>query len=146
MPVPIRPGLALLVMCAGVFLVLLDVTVVNVAVPTIMTGLHTRTAGIQWVIDGYTVALESLLLAGGALADSVGHRRIVQWGLLIFGAASTGCALAPTVSTLVAARAVQGVGAALLLPGSIAAIAVGRGRASRAVPVRQMSSKRGSDP
>ncbi|HEX3491133.1 MAG TPA: MFS transporter, partial [Streptosporangiaceae bacterium] len=65
----------------------------------------------------------SLLLAGGALGDSFGHRRVVLCGLVIFGAASAGCALAPTASALVAARAVQGIGAALLLPGSVAAIA-----------------------
>jgi len=118
-----RPGLVLLVMCAGMFLVLLDVTVVNVAVPSITAGLRTSTAGVQWVVDGYTVALASLLLAGGAAGDRLGHRPVVAAGLAIFGAASAGCALAPTPGLLVAARAAQGVGAALLLPGSIAAIA-----------------------
>lgn len=118
-----KPGLVLLVMCAGMFLVLLDVTVVNVAVPSITTGLHTNTAGVQWVVVGYTVALASLLLTGGALGDRLGHRQVVLWGLVIFGLASAGCALAPSASALVAARAVQGVGAALLLPGSVAAIA-----------------------
>ena len=110
-------------MCAGMFLVLLDVTVVNVAVPSITAGLRTSTAGVQWVVDGYTVTLASLLLAGGAAGDRIGHRRVVAAGLAIFGAASAGCALAPTPGLLVAARAAQGVGAALLLPGSIAAIA-----------------------
>lgn len=118
-----RPGLVLVVMCAGMFLVLLDVTVVNVAVPSITTGLRTTTAGIQWVVDGYTVALASLLLAGGALGDRLGHRQVVVTGLAVFGVASAGCALAPAAGVLVAARAAQGVGAALLLPGSIAAIA-----------------------
>ena len=65
-PATARPGLVLLVMCAGMFLVLLDVTVVNVAIPAITAGLHASTAGIQWVVDGYTVALASLLLAGRA--------------------------------------------------------------------------------
>jgi DHA2 family methylenomycin A resistance protein-like MFS transporter len=135
-PVATRPGLVLLVMCAGMFLVLLDVTVVNVAIPTITTGLHTGTTGIQWVVDGYTVALASLLLAGGALGDSLGHRRVVLRGLVIFGAASAACALAPTAAALVAARAVQGIGAALLLPGSVAAIAdafPGRAEQARAL-------------
>ncbi|HEU5417320.1 MAG TPA: MFS transporter [Streptosporangiaceae bacterium] len=120
---PARPGLVLLVMCAGMFLVLLDVTVVNVAVPAITTGLRTGTAGVQWVVDGYTVALASLLLIGGTLGDRIGHRRAVLAGLVLFGAASAGCAVAPAVAALVAARAGQGVGAALLLPGSMAAIA-----------------------
>jgi MFS transporter, DHA2 family, methylenomycin A resistance protein len=118
-----RAGLVLVVMCAGMFLVLLDVTVVNVAVPSITAGLRTSTAGVQWVVDAYTVTLASLLLAGGAAGDRLGHRRVVAAGLAIFGAASAGCALAPTPGLLVAARAAQGVGAALLLPGSIAAIA-----------------------
>lgn len=113
----------LVVMSAGMFLVLLDVTVVNVAVPSITSALRTTTAGVQWVVDGYTVVLASLLLAGGALGDRLGHRQVVAGGLAIFGAASVGCALAPSASVLVATRAAQGVGAAMLLPGSIAAIA-----------------------
>ena len=122
-PRPQRPGLVLVVMCAGMFLVLLDVTVVNVAVPSITAGLRTGTAGVQWVIDAYTVTLASLLLAGGAVGDRFGQRTAVLAGLAVFGAASGGCALAPTPGLLVVARAAQGVGAALLLPGSIAAIA-----------------------
>jgi DHA2 family methylenomycin A resistance protein-like MFS transporter len=113
----------LVVMCAGMFLVLLDVTVVNVAVPSIVTGLRTTTAGVQWVVDGYTVTLASLLLAGGAFGDRLGHRQVVAVGLMAFGAASAGCALAPSASVLVATRVAQGAGAAMLLPGSIAAIA-----------------------
>src|ERR1700689_2325072 len=120
-----RAGLVLVVMCAGMFLVLLDVTAVNVAVPSITAGLRTSTAGVQWVVDAYTVTLASLLLAGGAAGDRLGHRRVVAAGLAIFGAASAGCAIAPTPGLLVAARAAQGIGAALLLPGSIAAIAGG---------------------
>lgn len=118
-----RPGLVLLVMTTGMFLILLDVTVVNVAVPAITAGLRTGTAGVQWVVDGYTVALASLLLAGGTLGDRFGHRQTVLAGLAVFGAASAGCALASTPGTLIASRVVQGVGAALLLPGSLAAIA-----------------------
>lgn len=122
-PAVSRAGLVLVVMCAGMFLVLLDVTVVNVAVPSITNGLRTTTAGVQWVVDGYTVALASLLLAGGALGDRLGHRQVVAVGLVIFGAASVGCALAPSAGVLVGTRAAQGVGAAMLLSGSIAAIA-----------------------
>ncbi|HEX4094121.1 MAG TPA: MFS transporter [Trebonia sp.] len=118
-----RPALVLIVMCAGMFLVLLDVTVVNVAVPSITAGLRTGTAGVQWIVDAYAVTLASLLLAGGAVGDRFGQRSAVLAGLAVFGAASAGCALAPTPGLLVAARAAQGVGAALLLPGSIAAIA-----------------------
>jgi DHA2 family methylenomycin A resistance protein-like MFS transporter len=131
-----KPGLVLLVMCAGMFLILLDVTVVNVAVPAVTAGLRTGTAGVQWVVDGYTVALASLLLAGGTLGDRFGHRSTVLAGLAVFGAASVGCALAATPSTLIASRVVQGIGAALLLPGSLAAIAdayPGRAEQARAL-------------
>jgi len=125
-------------MCAGMFLVLLDVTVVNVAVPTITASLRTSTAGVQWVVDAYTVTLASLLLGGGILGDRLGHRGVVLTGLVIFGAASAGCALAPVTGALIAARAGQGVGAALLLPGSIAAIAdayPGRAAQARALGI-----------
>jgi DHA2 family methylenomycin A resistance protein-like MFS transporter len=95
-------------MCAGMFLVLLDVTVVNVAIPAISTGLRTDTAGVQWVVDAYPVALASLLLGGGTLADRIGHRSVVLAGLAVFAAASAACALAPTAGVLVAARAGKG--------------------------------------
>jgi MFS transporter, DHA2 family, methylenomycin A resistance protein len=112
----------LAVMCVGYFLVLLDVTVVNVAVPAIGGGLGVDVTGLQWVVNGYALALAALLLVGGALGDSCGHRRVVLAGLALFGAASAACGLAPTVGVLVAARVLQGVGAALLLPGTLAII------------------------
>ena len=133
-----RAALTLLVMCSGMFLVLLDVTVVNVAVPAITTSLHATTAGVQWVVDAYTVTLASLLLSGGILGDRLGRRRVVLAGLAVFGLASAGCALAPVTGALVAARAAQGAGAALLLPGSVAAIAdayPGRAAQARALGI-----------
>lgn len=117
-----RRRLLLGVMCVGYFLVLLDVTVVNVALPSIDAGLGAGVSGLQWVVDGYAVALASLLLAAGTTGDLFGHQRTVLVGLAVFGVASLGCALAPTVGVLVAARVVQGVGAALLLPGTLAII------------------------
>lgn len=135
---PPKPHLVLLVMCAGMFLILLDVTVVNVAVPSIAAGLRTGTAGVQWVVDAYTVALAGLLLAGGAAGDRFGHRATVLIGLVIFGAASAGCGLASSAGELTAARAGQGIGAALLLPGSLAAIAdafPGRAEQARALGI-----------
>lgn len=137
-PRPPKPYLVLLVMCAGMFLILLDVTVVNVAVPSITSGLRTGTAGVQWVVDAYTVALASLLLAGGAAGDRIGHRATVLVGLVTFGAASVGCGLAVSAGALIAARAGQGIGAALLLPGSLAAIAdafPGRAEQARALGI-----------
>ncbi|CAM5234171.1 MFS transporter OS=Streptomyces tendae OX=1932 GN=F3L20_25895 PE=4 SV=1 [Streptomyces tendae] len=109
-------------MCVGLFLVQLDVTIVNVALPTIGAGLGTSVSGLQWVVDGYAVPFASLLLAGGTLGDRYGHRHLVLWGLAFFGVGSAACGLAPTDGVLIAARAVQGVGAAALLPATLAVI------------------------
>lgn len=112
----------LALLCVGIFLVQLDVTVVNVALPTIRTGLDTTLAGQQWVVAAYMITLAGLLLICGALGDRIGHRRVVLAGLTVFGLASLACGTAPTIDLLVAARAGQGVGAALLLPGTLAVI------------------------
>ena len=110
-------------MCTGYFLVLLDVTIVNVALPRIGSGLNASVSGLQWVVDGYALALASLMLAGGTLGDLRGHKRIVLVGFVTFGLGSLACGLAPSTGALVAARAAQGAGAALLLPGTLAIIA-----------------------
>jgi len=100
----------------------LDATVVNVALPTIGTELGASVAGLQWILNGYTLTLASLILIGGALGDRFGRRRIFVVGVAWFAAASLLCGLAPSTGTLVAARALQGVGGALLTPGSLAII------------------------
>ncbi|TDW81270.1 DHA2 family methylenomycin A resistance protein-like MFS transporter [Kribbella sp. VKM Ac-2566] len=115
-------SMLLALLCIGIFLVQLDVTVVNVALPAIRTGLDTSAAGQQWVVSGYMIVLAALLLVCGALGDRIGHRRIVLAGLAVFGGASLVCGTAPGIELLVAARAIQGVGAALLLPGTLAVI------------------------
>jgi DHA2 family methylenomycin A resistance protein-like MFS transporter len=112
----------LVVMCVGYSLVLLDVTIVNVALPQIAGGTGASVSDLQWVVDGYTLALASLMLAGGTVGDLHGHRRVVLAGLAVFGVGSLGCGAAPGVSILVAARVVQGIGAALLLPGTLAIV------------------------
>ena len=112
----------LFTMCAGMFLVQLDVTVVNVALPTLGSELRADVPQLQWVVVGYSVVLAALLLTGGALGDVLGHRGVVLTGLAVFGAASAACGLAQSAGWLVAGRAVQGVGAALLLPGTMAVI------------------------
>src|SRR6185437_15190518 len=112
----------LVTMCVGYFLVLLDVTIVNVALPQIGSALHTQVSGLQWVVDAYALALAALMLAGGTIGDLRGHKRVVLIGLAVFGLGSLGCALAPNVAALAAGRAVQGVGAALLLPGTLAIV------------------------
>jgi MFS transporter, DHA2 family, methylenomycin A resistance protein len=131
-------GLVLTVMCTGYFLVLLDVTVVNVALPRIGSGLGASVAGLQWIVDGYSLPLAALLLASGTLGDRLGHKRVVLAGMLVFAVASLCCALAPVTGVLIAARAVQGIGAALLLPGTLAIISraySGHGEQARAIGV-----------
>src|SRR5512133_795739 len=112
----------LIMMCVGYFLVLLEVTIVNVALPKIGAGLGSSVQGLQWVVDGYAIALASMMLAGGTVGDLHGHKRAVLTGLAVFGVGSLGCSLAASVASLVAARIVQGLGAALLLPGTLAII------------------------
>jgi DHA2 family methylenomycin A resistance protein-like MFS transporter len=133
-PVARTRWLVLTVMCVGYFLVLLDVTIVNVALPRIGAGVGADVTGLQWVVDGYALVLASLLLISGTCGDLFGHRRVVLAGLAVFGVASLGCAVAPSTGTLVAARAGQGLGAALLLPGTLAII-------SRAFPDRQEQAR-----
>jgi DHA2 family methylenomycin A resistance protein-like MFS transporter len=107
-------------MCAGYFLVLLDVTIVNIALPGVRSGLGAQVGDLQWVVDGYAIPLASLMLICGTTGDRYGHKRIVLAGLATFGAASLACGLAPGSSWLIGARVVQGIGAATLLPGTLA--------------------------
>jgi EmrB/QacA subfamily drug resistance transporter len=100
----------------------LDATVVNVALPAIGEDLGGGVAGLQWILNSYLLTLASLILLGGSLGDRFGRRRVFVIGLVWFGAASALCGLAPNVAVLVAARALQGVGGALLTPGSLAII------------------------
>jgi len=98
----------------------LDSTVVNVALPSKGRDLHAGLAGLQWTVNGYLLTLGSLLLLGGSLGDLYGRRRLFLTGLAAFTAASALCGLAPSMGVLIAARAVQGVGGAMLVPGSLA--------------------------
>ena len=114
--------LPLITVCSGFFVAILDTTVVTIALNKVASDLHTSVTGLQWVVDGYTVVLASLLLFSGSLADRLGARRVFQAGLALFGAASLGCALSGTLAMLVTMRVIQGAGAALLIPGSLALI------------------------
>ena len=112
----------------------IDGNVVNVALPTIQRELHANAAQMQWVVEAYALLLAALLLVGGSLGDRFGRRRIFMIGVTVFTAASFGCALARSLEQLVIARSVQGAGAALLVPGSLALISASfpetdRGRA-----------------
>lgn len=119
---PRRQRLVLLSAILGSFIVGLDSTVVNVALPAISQELGGGLAGQQWVSNAYLLTLGSLILVGGSLGDVFGERRIFAWGVAGFGLASLVCALAPSIETLVAARAAQGVFGALLTPSALAAI------------------------
>jgi EmrB/QacA subfamily drug resistance transporter len=104
----------------GSGLAFIDGTVVNVALPSIGESLDADVSGLQWIINAYTLTLASFILLGGSLGDRFGRRRVFVIGVVWFAVASLACGIAPNVQTLVAARAVQGVGGALLVPGSLA--------------------------
>lgn len=118
----------------GTSMAFIDGTVVNVALPALQSALHATVSDIQWVVEAYALLLASLLLVGGSLGDRYGRRRIFIYGVLLFAAASACCGFAASISLLVVARGAQGVGAALLVPGSLALISASfsageRGRA-----------------
>ncbi len=106
--------------CVGYFMVILDTMVVNVALPALSRGLHTTTTGLQWVVDAYSLVFAALLLSAGALGDRRGAKAIFQAGIALFALASLACGLAPDTGALIAARAAQGIGAALAVPASLA--------------------------
>ncbi len=115
--------LTLVATILGSTVVFLDSTVVNVALPAIADGLDAGLAGQQWVVEAYMLTLVSLLLVGGSLGDQLGRRRMFVFGLIAFGATSVLCAVSPSVEFLIAARALQGIAGALLVPGSLAIVA-----------------------
>jgi EmrB/QacA subfamily drug resistance transporter len=119
---PASPRLALAACILGSAAVFVDTTVVNVALPSLRDDLDATLAGQQWVVEAYLLLLASFVLAGGALGDVLGRRRVFLWGAAGFGVTSVLCAVAPTVETLVAARALQGLAGALLVPSSLAII------------------------
>src|SRR5712671_3311760 len=100
----------------------IDSTVVNVALPALQTNLNATIVDLQWVIEAYSLLLSALLLVGGSLGDHYGRRRIFLIGVALFAAASAACGFAGDIRQLIAARALQGLGAALLIPGSLAII------------------------
>ena len=118
----------------GSSLAFIDSTVVNVALPALQSVLGATLAQVQWVVESYALTLAALLLTGGSLGDLRGRRKVFAGGVSIFAAASAWCGLSRTIGELIAARALQGVGAALLVPGSLSLIsasfpAAERGRA-----------------
>src|SRR5882757_3733333 len=112
----------LVLLCLAQFMVILDVSIVNVALPSIRSGLGFSTAGLAWVIDAYTIVFAGFLLLGGRSADVLGAKRTFLAGTILFSAASLAAALAQTQGMLLGARAAQGLGAAVISPSSLAVI------------------------
>ncbi|MDN3351021.1 MFS transporter [Actinomadura sp. DC4] len=112
----------LVAVCLGAFMLLVDVTIVTVALPGMARSLRTSFAGLQWVLDIYALSLAALLLGAGALGDLFGRRRVYVAGLVLFAAASLACGLAPNAGVLIAARGVQGVGGAAMFTTTLALI------------------------
>jgi EmrB/QacA subfamily drug resistance transporter len=118
----------------GSSMAFIDGTVVNIALPALQSALHATLADVQWVVESYALFLAALILIGGSLGDRYGRRQIFAAGIALFSVASAWCGLAPNIGQLIVARGVQGIGGALLVPGSLALISAGfseseRGRA-----------------
>jgi len=118
-----RRFLVLTICCASIVVVVMDISIVNVALPTIRRDLHASVSGLQWTVDAYTLVLASFLVLAGSTADRVGRRRIYQLGLAAFGLGSLLCGLAPGIGALIAARALQAIGGTMLNPVAMAIIA-----------------------
>src|SRR5919109_2038770 len=117
-----RRYLVLAICCASIVVVVMDLSIVNVALPAIRRDLHASVSGLQWTVDAYTLVLASFLLLAGSTADRVGRRRIFQVGLAVFGLGSLLCGLAPSIGWLIAARTLQAVGGTMLNPVAMAII------------------------
>jgi MFS family permease len=133
-----RQRALLVLVCLAQLMVILDVSIVNVALPSIRDGLRFSTTGLQWVVNAYTLTFAGFLLLGGRAADLLGRRRVFLAGTALFALASLACALADSRALLIGARALQGVGGAVISPASLAIIATSfkeGGERSRALGV-----------
>jgi EmrB/QacA subfamily drug resistance transporter len=132
--------LVLVAAILGSSLAFLDATVVNVALPVMQRSLRATVGQMQWIVEAYALLLASLVLVGGALGDRLGRRRVFSTGVVIFALASAACGAAPRIQLLIAARAVQGVGAALLVPGSLALISAAYPEKTRGAAIGSWSA------
>jgi EmrB/QacA subfamily drug resistance transporter len=119
----VHPDVILGICCMSLLLVGMDVTIVNVALPAIQHDLHASVAGLQWIMDAYTLVVASLLMLAGSVSDRVGRRLVFQIGLSLFTAASFLCSLAHSIEQLIAFRALQGLGASMLNPVALSIVA-----------------------
>jgi len=121
-PPHVHPYLVLTICCASLLLVGMDVTIVNVALPAIQLGLHASLAGLQWLVDAYTLTVASLLMFSGSMADRFGRRRVFEIGLTVFFAGSLLCSLAHSIGGLIFYRVLQGLGGSMLNPVALAIV------------------------
>jgi EmrB/QacA subfamily drug resistance transporter len=119
---PSRRWLALAVLCVSLLIVVLDNTVLNVVLPTLVRDLHASTSQLQWIVDAYVMVFAGLLLVGGSVADRVGRKKMFLAGLVAFAAGSTWAAFSGSVGVLIAARASMGIGGALIMPSTLSII------------------------
>ena len=129
-------GWILFALCLAAFIINLDVTIVNVTLPSLVRQLHASTTNLQWVVDAYSLVFAALILAAGSLSDRIGRKGVLLAGLAVFAAGSLGGALVNTPSQLIAARAVMGIGAAAIFPSTLSLIAnvfTARGERARAI-------------
>src|SRR3954467_7533565 len=113
---------AFALLAVAYFMTIVDLTIVNVSLPTIGRDLHFSPTGLQWVVTAYALTFGGFLLLGGRAADLLGRRRILMLGMAVFTAASLGCALSTGEASLIAMRAVQGLGAAIMLPAALSIV------------------------
>jgi MFS family permease len=127
-----HPNLILAICCMSVLIFSMDATIVNVALPAIQKDLHARVAGLQWILDAYTLVVASFLMLSGSMSDRFGRRKVFQIGLAVFTLASLLCSQARTIEQLIAHRALQGVGASMMNPVALlAAFLVPESKAER---------------
>src|ERR1700733_1096847 len=121
-PRRVNPWLVLVIVGLAQFMVILDATIVNVALPSIQRGLHFSPVSLQWVVNAYTLAFGGFLMLGGRAADLIGRRRLFLAGIILFSAASLMNGLAGSAGILVAGRALQGLGGALVTPAALSVV------------------------
>ncbi|MEY9936770.1 MFS transporter [Streptacidiphilus sp. MAP5-3] len=117
-----RPGLTLFAACLGAVVIILDVSVVNVAIKALSADFGGSLSGLEWVVNGYTLTFAGFLLTAGAMGDRFDPKRIFVWGFVVFALASLACGAAPDLVALITARIVQGVGAAMIVPSSLSIV------------------------
>ncbi len=120
----VNKGMVLFLVCLAQFMVVLDLAIVNVALPSIQLDLNMRQSALQWIVIAYGLTLGGFLLLGGRLGDILGRRRVLLAGLVLFTGASLLAGLAGSASVLIGARALQGFGAALMAPSALSILAV----------------------